>query len=277
MDNVDMFLEDVERDYSEAVLMKQIPKSARDTVEKSRSGHKEVDSMKLALLRKVVSKDFHAMKPDDKAKIVKSLGFGDNEQGKKSEKGYTVVEKSKVHPDVLYGITLLQYNPNAKNVKGMTFIADRISGQIVASDNDPHKMHDDVAWTNRIRSDRGDVEAIHGRIVSIKKPFYHEYWETNIDKGTTLALWNPITKDELDTLIDSLPENMKPDYVHLPHIESSVDQGHTPNEDGDDWTYDEIEAADALEDRLGKDFADFDDSELEDLKSIFADIADNVT
>jgi len=209
----DMFLEEVEKDYQEAVIGKQISPEAREKVAASRTGHKKSTSRRLGLLQKVMTKDFHLLPPEQKKKITDGLGFGKNEKVK-NEGGYKLIEGSAIHPDVLYYVT----NDSRGDIPGKVFIYNIANGEDYASIDEPYKTHWDAARSADSSPSNRDVrEHIHGRVIALEYDLDEDDENApNLERGTHLSFWRRIDKDLVDEVIREY--NLDPDFVHMPSM-----------------------------------------------------------
>jgi hypothetical protein len=246
------------RVVKEAVVRSQIKSpEAQKTIAKSRSGHKDVNKAKIAALSKVMSKDFHMLSPEEKKKVTDRIGFGDNEVGEKVGK-YEVVTHSKIHPDVLFAAA----EDLAGGVKpaGQVFIYDRAKKEVVAARDDPLRMHSEFKSKGVFRhADRGAPEQTHGRVIRLYEPYDHDWWNVKIPEGTHLALWTTVNKDELDRIIETLPDHLQPDFVHVP---DPLEENPEPEKDTKELLRD-------LGDMLGE---DEDEDDIEAQAKVFHDL-----
>jgi len=208
-----------ESQFSEAVVRSQISPAARKEVEKSREEYKKVQSEKLALLAKVLDKDFHMKTPEEKKKITDSLGFGQSEKATESNGGAKITTHSMVNPDVLYS---LAKNRKSEFVResglphGMTFVYDRKKDKFY-KDYNPASIHDSLCGKHNIyRCLRDNPDLYHGRILRVPKPIKDEFWEATVGKGIHLSLWRSPTQKDLDAMIERMGA-FKPTNIHLPN------------------------------------------------------------
>lgn len=214
--NVKLFFEEVESDYHEAVIGKQISPKGRDLVAKSRSGHKKIDSNLLS--KKVLDKNFHMLSPAEKKRIKKTMGFGKNKK-----KVGKIIMGSSVDPDDLY--MMIDEEGYDDEFDGQTFIwNDKLQ---ILSTLPAINTHYDI----EMMIIRGGVKEfgdkfpdlnvdIYGRWMKI--PYASRRDSSLSPKGSIhLALWVAVDgwREQLNKTLNKL--NATPDVIHVP---SEVDE-----------------------------------------------------
>ncbi len=225
-EHIDFFLEDIEREYKEATIRKQLSPEARKQVDLNKAGHKELSSTKLAFLNQVTSKDFHLKSPQDKHRIAQELGFGNNTQAIPHGQS-KVIKQSWLNPDLLYGAS-----NRLDNTSGQTFIYKYDTDKLYSLDaqNSHHlleKTHKEIDSANRM--DQRLYSQINGRVVDIPEdttrkdidPFRGmndkmDDTNQNVSSGVHMSLWTFADEEQIDNIIKNLPANLKPDFIHLP-------------------------------------------------------------
>lgn len=201
---INYLLEEIEQEKAtlrEAVVQSQISPSARREVERSEAEYKKVGNEKMAKLQQVLSKNYHTLSPVEKDRIAKGMGFDAANKKVTKRKKYTIVEGSKVTPDVLW-----QRAEKEDLSNGQTFIYDAENKRMYTAN--VKDIHYDIEVDN-YELDERNPQHIYGRYLedpSDRKP---------IPKGINLAIWHPVPDLGLiDKIISKL--NISPQYIHLP-------------------------------------------------------------
>lgn len=212
---IELFFEEIENDYQEAVIRKQISPEARSEVDKSREGHKKLSNEILS--QRDLSKDFHALSPLEKNRVAKEAGYG----GTKKERG-KILDGSPIHPDVLF--TLVK-SFHARGADGQTFIYD-IKDDSIASLG-PDKIHYDVELGDKkFESERDDDDFVHGRWVDLEKDIDMTCKDDQEDfflvepykfkSGKHLSFWGRLDDDDVIKKILVKLSTNDIDYIHMP-------------------------------------------------------------
>ncbi len=214
MSSIDLFFESIERNYKEAVLDKQISPEARKQVRMSRAGHKEINSQHLALLSKVLKKDFHTLPQKEKDRITNKLGFGSNPN--KEIQNNKIIKGSWVHPNTLL-TTGWHEDMKGIDVDALTFIFTKEDQKLLAPLPGINTIHLDIFNDLKIPINN---DVISGRVLklpqSVDSNRMYDFKDQILPKGNHLALWSVPSEEELQSILQELPSSFKPDYIHLP-------------------------------------------------------------